>query len=222
MRKIVLFTALSIVSSVIWADSAEDIASIQMRLKQIEVRLGLIERDLSEVRGSKVDSVPLNQSSLPSSQVLIWTTESIEQIYAYNYKNFPQVLTEIRKFFTTQGYDSYMKALNDSNNLEIVQDKRLYVQGKASEKGKVIKEGVVNGIYTWEIQVPLDVNYKTSSESINQKIMANVEVVRVPTSDSAVGIAIHSITAKPQSEGEVVKPAENPAGQGAGATPVTK
>ncbi|MGD9591868.1 MAG: DotI/IcmL family type IV secretion protein [Candidatus Berkiella sp.] len=210
MRKLLLLTALA--SMPLWADTANDIADIQIRLKQIEVRLGLIERDLSEVRGSKVDLVPLSQSSLPSSSVLIWASESIEQIYDYNYKNFPQVLTAIRKYFTTQGYDSYMKALNDSNNLQIVQDKRMYVSGKVSQRGKVVKEGVVSGIYTWEIEIPLDVTYKTSTDTVTQKIMANIEVVRVPIADSQVGVAIHSITAKPVSEGETTPAAPSSSG----------
>ncbi len=195
MRKLLLLAGLSIVSGASCADTVSDIMSLQSRMKEIEVRMSLIERDLSDLKESKMPSVPLAQSNLPSNQVLIWTMQGIEQIYTYNYKNFPDVLTAIRHYFTAQGYESYMKALDESKNLNTVQDKRLTVTAKVSEKGKIIKEGAVNGIYTWEVQVPIDVNYKSSSESIDQKLVANVEVVRVPLSDSQVGIAIHSITA---------------------------
>ncbi len=202
MKKIALLLGMSLLVTQAWADVADDIADLKVRMKQIEVRMGLIERDMGDLKESnKSPSVPINQANLPSAQVLIWASESIEQIYTYNYRNFPQVLTDIRRFFTQQGYDSYMKALNDSNNIQIVQDKRLYVAGKVREKGKVVKEGVNAGIYTWEIQIPLVVNYKTSNESTSQNIIANVEIVRVPTSDNPVGIAIHSITATVEGQG---------------------
>ncbi len=208
MRKIVLLTALSLASGIAFADTVSDILNLQARMKEIEVRMSLLERDVGEARASKMPSVPLDQSNLPSNQVLIWTMQGIEQIYTYNYKNFPDVLTAIRHYFTTQGYESYMKALDDSKNLNTVQDKRLAVTAKVAEKGKIVKEGVVNGIYTWEVQVPINVNYKSTTESIDQKLVANVEVVRVPLSDSQVGIAIHSITATVAS---AEKPAPAPA-----------
>ncbi|MBS0287294.1 MAG: DotI/IcmL family type IV secretion protein [Proteobacteria bacterium] len=204
MKKLLVLTGLFCVALPLFADTADDIANIQMRLKQIEVRLGLIERDVGDLKSSSnaSSSVPLSQSNLPSSQVLIWASESIEQIYSYNYKNFPQVLSGIRQYFTAQGYDSYIKALNDSNNLQIVQDKRLYVTGKVKEKGKIVSESAASGIYTWELQIPIEVNYKSSSESVNQNLIANVEIVRVPLSDSQVGIAIHSIKATVAGQGK--------------------
>ncbi|MBS0290733.1 MAG: DotI/IcmL family type IV secretion protein [Proteobacteria bacterium] len=216
--RIITLTGLFFTFTALQAAEPTDLATLQMRMKEIEVRLSLIERDLAELKHNKMPSVPLEQANLPSPQVLIWTSENIEQIYTYNYKDFPQVLTQIRGYFTQQGYDSYMKALDESKNLQAVQDKRLYVTAKVAQKGKVVKEGIVNGIYTWEVQIPIDVTYKSTTESVVQKLQANVEVVRVPSNDSPVGIAIHSITAS-IAPTEQQKPAEGTTRTNTGATP---
>jgi hypothetical protein len=170
-------------------------SSLQLRMKEIEVRLSLLEREMSEIKASRMPSVPLNQSNLPSPEVLSWAAGSIEEIYHYNYRNFPQVLTAIHRYFTNPGYDSYMKALDESKNLQAVQDKKLSVSAKATGKGTIVKEGVVSDIYTWEVQLPIEVTYAGPTDAITQNLVANIEIVRVPNSDSPQGIAIHSITA---------------------------
>lgn len=194
MRKLLLLTALSLGWGGVHAEDAS-VAMLQMRMKEIEVRLSLLEREVSELKVTKTPSVPLNQSNLPSQEVLNWATKGIIEIYSYNYKNFSQVLTGIRRHFTTEGYDSYMKALDDSKNLTAVQDKRLTVSAAATGKGKVVKESDVNGIYTWVIQIPILVTYQSATETINQNLTVNAEIVRVTNTESAVGIAFHSITA---------------------------
>ncbi|MBN9287169.1 MAG: hypothetical protein BGO43_00875 [Gammaproteobacteria bacterium 39-13] len=194
MRKILLLTGLSLISSGIYAEDVS-LATLQMRMKEIEVRLSLLEREISELKESKTPSVPLNQSNLPSQEVLNWATKGIVEIYSYNYKNFPQVLTGIRRHFTNEGYDSYMKALDESKNLIAVQDKKLNVSAAAVGKGKVIKEGDTNGIYSWIVQIPILVTYQSPTETINQNLNVNAEIVRVTGTESPVGIAFHSITA---------------------------
>lgn len=213
MKKILYITALSLISGFCHANESADLSSLLMRMKEIEVRISLLERDVSELRLSKASSVPLNQANLPSAQVLIWAGKTLQEVYTYNYKNFPQVLTSIRHHFTQPGYDSYMKALDESKNMQVVQDKKLAVSGKAG-KGTVVKESLNNGIYTWEVQIPIEVTYEGVGESIKQNIVANLEIVRVPNADSPAGIAIHSITAVSADQAKAA-----PQGTGATAAP---
>lgn len=194
MRKIILLTGLSLAWGQTFAEDGS-LATLQMRMKEIEVRLSLLEREVSELKESKTPSVPLDQSNLPSQEVLNWAAKGIVEIYTYNYKNFPQVLTGIRRHFTSEGYDSYMKALDESKNLIAVQDKKLAVSAIATGNNKIVREGNVNGLYTWDVQIPILVTYQSPTETISQNLVVDAEIVRVKNTESAVGIAFHSITA---------------------------
>jgi intracellular multiplication protein IcmL len=110
-----------------------------------------------------------------------------------------------------------MKALDESKNLVAVQDKKLYVTAASTGKGTVTKEGNENGIYTWEVQIPILVTYKSPTETISQNLVVKAEIVRVLSSQSSQGIAFQNITASLASA-EPAKAATTPPP----AQPVTK
>lgn len=163
------------------------------RLQSIENRLNQLETQVKALQTKQDTGVPLDQSMLSISEVLDWTTKSIEAIYKYDYQNYSQVLMDSRKYFTPLGYDSYVKALEASKNLEAVRDKKLTVSASPQGPATLTQEGVVNGIYTWQIQLPIMVKYTGVIQTIDQNLNVKVEVVRVKTSKNPKGIAIHSI-----------------------------
>lgn len=170
--------------------------NVPARLQDIENRLTRIEAQLKTMQEKQEIGVPLDQSMLSISDVIDWTTKSIESIYKYDYQNYSQVLMDIRKYFTPLGYDSYVKALEASKNLQAIQEKKLSVSASSQGPGTVIQEGPVNGIYTWQIQLPIMVKYVGVVQTIEQSLNMKVEVVRVKTSENPKGIAIHSIKAE--------------------------
>src|SRR5258708_4081062 len=125
------------------------------RLKAIEDRLDALEKEIHLFAADKSVEEPLTQSQLSDPEVLSWGRKSMEEIYSYSFENAKQVLSRVQRYFTTEGYDSYIKALEESKNLEAMQEKKLAVIATSTGDGTVTKKGVVNGIYTWEIEIPM-------------------------------------------------------------------
>jgi len=197
MKHLKFLWLVGFVAPMVYAQAGTQLSQINQRLTSIESRLDIIEKQLKEVRiKTRLEELPLKQPNITQDELLKWTTDSILEIYSYNYLNYQQVLKNIRPLFTKAGYDSYMTALQESKNLEAVKNKKLVVIGVPSGLSQIINEKTVNSVYTWEVQIPLMVAYQSAEKEIQQRIIVTAEVVREPYSDALMGVAIHAITAK--------------------------
>lgn len=181
--------------------------------KTLEERIQNLENEVKEIKKKgKFEEIALDKANAASSEVLKWTEDKLLEIYSYNFMNYHDAIKYIKSFFTQPGYDSYVKALDDANNLEILTSKKMIVYAVPRGGATVEKEGVMDGIYTWEIKVPLLVSYQNKDGVVERKIDVNVEVVRQPYQASERGYAIHAIQAKeidaPSTDKSADKPAE--------------
>jgi intracellular multiplication protein IcmL len=104
-------------------------------------------------------------------------------------------LQSASEFFTPDGWNQFIGALNSSNNLKAVLDKKLVVSAVAIGAPVILDQGVLNGTYTWTVQMPMLVTYQSASQNAEQKIVVKIVVQRISTLNSARGIGIASFVA---------------------------
>lgn len=174
--------------------------------KSFEERITALENEVKEIkRKGNFEELALDKANAASNEVAKWTEEKLLEVYSYNFMNYHAVIKSIKNFFTQPGYESYVNAMQDSKNIEVLNSKKLIVYAIPRGGAEVIKEGVSQGIYTWQIRVPLLVSYRNEDGVIERKIDVDAEVVRQPLKTSERGYAIHVIQAK-----EVDAPKQTP------------
>lgn len=178
--------------------------------KSLEERVSDLEKDVKDIKkhGKFVD-IAMDKANATSDEVLGWSQDKLLEIYSYNFMNYQDVVKYIKDFFTQPGYDSYLKALEDSKNKEVLQQQKLIVHAIPAGGAKIEKEGAVDGIYEWEIKVPLLVSYVNDKGTVNRKLDVELVVVRLPLEQSPRGYAIHAIRAKEVSEPQETNPASD-------------
>lgn len=178
-------------------DAPPEIREMDKSLKAVIKRVEQLEKEVANIKQiGKFQDLPINQSMLTANEVMSWSTESVLEIYNYDYLNYQYTLKKIKPLFTSAGYESYIKALEDSKNLDLVKSKKLFVSAVPTSEPFISKEGVSDeGIYRWEVQVPVMVTYKSATQLVQQQVNMTLDVVRVSLPESRAGIAIHSITA---------------------------
>lgn len=188
---------ISPVQAVTPPDAPPDIREMDKALKAVTKRLEQVEKEVASIKQiGKFQDLPINQAMLASNEVLSWSTESVLEICNYDYLDYQYTLKKIKPLFTSAGYESYLKALEDSKNLDLVKSKKLYVSAVPTSEPFISKEGVSEeGVYKWEVQVPVMVTYKSATQLVQQQVNMALDVVRVTLPESRAGIAIHSITA---------------------------
>lgn len=134
--------------------------------------------------------VPLDQPNLSTSALLQWANAAAIAAYTYNFVNYREALQEASENFTSNGWVDFMNALTSSNNLNAVIAKKLIVSAVATGAPVILAQGLLDGQYSWKVQMPMLVTYQSASQFSQQSIVVTILITRISTLNSAKGIGI--------------------------------
>ncbi|PCH57326.1 MAG: hypothetical protein COC15_01365 [Legionellales bacterium] len=134
---------------------------------------------------------PLNKPHIDTNTLLSWATLAITASYNMDFVNYQSTLQEIRKYYTAEGYEKFIAALNDNNLLTEITSEKLIMAAVPIGTPVILKEGKYeNDSYAWKIQVPILVSFQGPNDNIKKKFSVSLLVTQVATSDAPVGIGI--------------------------------
>ena len=171
--------------------------AFDQRINAVEKKLDEIAKEIENInKKGKFQDVSLDKSNMTKAELLDWATDTLTIIYSYDYANIDQVLAFSKRYFTEPGFNAYIKALEDSKNIQAIKDKKFIVSAVAKGPAVLLKEGVVNNIYTWSVKVPMAVTYANDAQSFVQTIEATASIVRSANPTHRMGVAIHELSTK--------------------------
>jgi intracellular multiplication protein IcmL len=151
----------------------------------------------TSINGRITPLVALNEPNQSDSAILQWSNQAAIATFTYNFVNYRSELVAASGFFTADGWDQFINALGSSNNLDAVKAKKLVVSAVATSAPVILQKGVLNGRYSWRIQMPVLVTYQSASEFSQQNLNVTMLVTRVDTLNSPRGIGIAQFISAP-------------------------
>lgn len=146
--------------------------------------------------GRIMQVVPLDQPNLTQSQLLQWGNTAAIAAYTYSFSNWRKQLQGLSDYFTPEGWQRFIGALESSNNLDAVKSKKLIVSANTTGPAELIREGLFEGRYTWKVQVPLLVTYQGANNQFTQQsLMITMVITRLPTLTSTRGVGVMQLIA---------------------------
>lgn len=155
----------------------------------------------TSINGRITPLFPLDEPNQSDSAVLQWANMAAIAAFTYNFVNYRTELQASSGFFTADGWDQFLSALQQSNNLDAVKAKKLIVSAVATRAPIILQKGMLNGRFSWRIQMPLLVTYQSASEFSQQNNVVTMLVTRVSTLNSPRGIGIAQFVVGPASGG---------------------
>lgn len=155
----------------------------------------------TSISGRITPLFPLNEPNQSDSAVLQWANQAAIASFSYNFVNYRTELQASSGFFTSEGWDQFLTALQDSNNLLAVKAKKLIVSAVATRAPVILQKGILNGRYSWRVQMPLLVTYQSASEFSQQNNVVTILITRVSTLNSPRGIGISQFVVAPAGSG---------------------
>jgi intracellular multiplication protein IcmL len=140
-------------------------------------------------------SAPLTQPCLATESILVFANEAVVSAYSYDFVNYKQQLDHTSHYFTTDGWQSFKLALDNSNNLNKVIEKKLVVYAVAQGSPVILSQGVVNNKFTWKVQMPTLITYQAANEQVQQHLVVTMIIVRTNSSEGMRGLGISSFVA---------------------------
>lgn len=153
------------------------------------------------VNGRITPLFPLDQPNQSDSAVLQWANQAAIASFTYNFVNYRDELQASSGFFTAEGWDQFLSALQQSNNLDAVKAKKLIVSAVATRAPVILQKGILNGNYSWKVQMPILVTYQSASEFTQQNNVVSMLITRVSTLNSPRGIGISQFVVAPATGG---------------------
>lgn len=126
------------------------------------------------------------------TQLSVWANEAIVATYTNDYKNYLQEQKRIAKYFTSSGWITYSKALNDSKLPESIQ-KNQYVVSAVALLPPEIKS--LDSTH-WRATMPVLVVYKNPQYQQRQTLEVVLDFSEAPADQGVRGLSINSLQAK--------------------------
>jgi intracellular multiplication protein IcmL len=138
---------------------------------------------------------PLTAPMVSDSALLQWANQAAIAAYTYNFQTWRKELQDASEYFTPDGWRDFEAQLQSSRNLETVLTKKLVVTAVATGAPVVLDRGVINGHYSWKVQIPILATYESASTTIQQPLLVTMLITRVSTLNVPKGIAIAQFVA---------------------------
>lgn len=157
----------------------------------------------TSINGRITPLFALNEPNQSDSAILQWANQAAIAAFTYNFVNYRSELQASSGFFTADGWSQFLNALQSSNNLDAVKAKKLIVSAVATKAPIILQKGILNGRYSWRVQMPLLVTYQSASEFSQQNNVVTMLVTRISTLNSPRGIGIAQFVVGPAAGGVV-------------------
>lgn len=155
----------------------------------------------TSINGRITPLFPLNEPNQSDSAILQWANQAAIAAFTYNFVNYRSELQASSGFFTPDGWDQFLTALQESNNLDAVKAKKLIVSAVATRAPIILQKGLLNGSYAWRVQMPLLVTYQSASEFSQQNNVVTMLITRISTLNSPRGVGISQFVVGPAGGG---------------------
>jgi intracellular multiplication protein IcmL len=149
----------------------------------------------TSINGKTEKLVALNEPNTSDHVIIQWATLATIASYSYDFVNYENQLEKASQFFTPDAWNAFINALEDGNTLDSVISKKLVVNAVATKSAVILEKGVLNGTYSWKIQIPILVTYQSARELTPVNLVVTLLVNRMSTRFSVKGIGIRSFVA---------------------------
>lgn len=147
--------------------------------------------------GRLVPMVALSEANLSTPALMSWSAQSATEVMTFGFHDYRRRLQEASRNFTRVGWASFTSALEKSRIMEMVEANQQVVTAAPRSAPVLISEGVANGRYQWQIEIPMVITYQAGSQRRADNLIVTLLIVRVSKLESPNGVGIEQWIARP-------------------------
>lgn len=140
---------------------------------------------------------PLSEPIVTSDFIVEWSALTTRLIYNLTFSNYQTQLSQAQDRFTPVGWERLQAALNSSGLITNLVNNRLIISSVISGPPVILARMIVNGRFTWRVQMRLLVTYTSASAQTQRQMLVTMSVQRIPTLDAAQGIQVTDFSMAP-------------------------
>ncbi len=142
--------------------------------------------------------VPVDQPYIKQPDLIQWVSVALPSVFTCDFVNYQDEIKRGMQYFTDNGWRDFSAILNVYANSTTVFNDKLFVNAVPAgapiiQNQGLLKEGSLNGVYGWWIQMPINISYSSGAKPNVVPLMIQVLVVRISTINSIAGVAIEKM-----------------------------
>jgi len=149
----------------------------------------------STTTGEVIPIESLSEPVVTQDYIVQWSKLVVRSAYTFDFAHSDQQLQAVEPNFTPDGWASFLKAVQDSGFLDVVKQKRLMVSSVINGPPVILDQYIMNGVYTWVVQMPVLILFNSASDHMNRQFYINLTIKRVPDLLNARGVAVTNFSA---------------------------
>ena len=149
--------------------------------------------------GRVIEATPLEEPIMSDAALRNWTVTAVTEAFTLGHHDWRMRLADVRTHFTDDGYAGYVEALEKSLFLDRLTENLQVASAVATGAPVITATYIFDGQAAWAVEFPLLVTFHAGARTLNQKMTAEVLVMRVPLSDRPAGIGVQQLIVTGQS-----------------------
>ena len=135
---------------------------------------------------------PLSDPVVSDDFVLQWASTAVRQTFALDYVHWREQLQGVSDYFSANGWNWFLQALQGTNNLKTLVDLQMVSSASITGAPQLLDHAVLNGVYAWKISIPILITYASATKNFNLPATVTLVVVRMPITEAPARIAINN------------------------------
>jgi len=148
--------------------------------------------------GKIIPMAPLDETGVSTAVLLNWSSEAIAETMTFGFNDYRRRLQDSSRFFSPTGWESFTSALKRSRIIEMVEANQQVLTAAAQGAPVLVSEGVKDGVYTWEVQVPVVLTYQSGARTRTDRLLVTLVIKRSTLLENDKGLAIEQWIATPR------------------------
>jgi intracellular multiplication protein IcmL len=127
--------------------------------------------------GQLIPLYPTTQPVVTNSTVLSWVSNNVPQIYQLDFINYRSQLNQLQGYFTATGWRQFVGAFG--GQLKDLVSQQIIMSATPENVPVITGSGVFNGVYKWQVQMPLVLNLQQGNTQTTQHVLLTIVIDRV-------------------------------------------
>lgn len=140
--------------------------------------------------GRIMQLTPLHLPNMTPASLLSWVSQAATDVMTFGFHDYQRRLQASSRHFTKTGWDTFTAALQRARIVESVQAQQQVVTAVPRSAPVILQQGVLRGVYRWQIQLPIQVTYKSATEGRTDNLLLTLVVERVSALENPAGVGI--------------------------------
>lgn len=141
-------------------------------------------------QGGRMQVAGIERPYVTQQALLDWAADATTQIMTFGFNDYDKRLTASRFRFTEEGWTSFAQVLSNTAFFKSMVSEKQLITAVPRDTPVLAFEGISAGRFNWIVEVPLLLTVRSGSVNRSLSFTARLVIVRVPTEENPMGIAI--------------------------------